>query len=72
MCRLYLQTNGLSHTYSQQKVRLQWEFFLFIESEKVEGVAACIHCSHNVGVGKPFETVAVIRRPAQIDFNANV
>lgn len=46
--------------------------FLVHLSEKVEGVAACIHCSHNVGVGKPFETVAVIRRPAQIDFNANM
>lgn len=35
---------------------------MLIESLKVEGVTACIHCSHNVGVGKPFETVTVIKK----------
>lgn len=62
----------ITHTPTHSK---KWGFswiFHVIESEKVEGFAACIHCSYNVGVGKPFETVAVIRRPAQIDFNANV
>ncbi len=40
---------------------------MLIESLKVEGVSACIHCSHNVGVGKPFETVTVIKKAVQIN-----
>ena len=42
-------------------------FYLLNESLKVEGVTACIHCSHNVGVGKSFETLTVIKKAEQIN-----
>lgn len=38
---------------------------MLIESQAVEGVAACLHCSDSVGVGKPSEAVAVIKNSAQ-------
>lgn len=41
---------------------------MLIESQAVEGVAACLHCSDSVGVGKPSEAVAVIKNSAQINF----
>lgn len=54
ICRALLQTN-CTPTHSRKSKVLVGVFF--VHWEKVDGVASCIHCSHNVGVVKPFETV---------------